>query len=333
MLEAKQKDDIARWILQLARNSPEIFGRGGAWKISAFEEPQVASHNTRVYKVDNVGVHVKFFSRTRGRTNKTYDPKIEMDIEYRTLKEYEKKGFSSGKYQVVRALGASTEMDCALATLYAGGKSLQDIIYETLREGREKADLYMGLELLAGLLRRIHTEMPGSYQIDPPGMFYTYLKSLLYLEEQSALDGYHRRAMKGLVRWFNYKPLFEQKGVTVHGDANPSNFKIDNGIIYAYDMERSRPKHSPAHDLGTMAAELRHQFAYLIKDGAKASHFIEHFLSSYTSDKKELQSIKAILPFYMSQSFFKISMLKFWNPDYKKFLIEEGVRCIEVVPS
>jgi hypothetical protein len=336
--ETQTSSAVFQWVMQLVRENPAIFGNGGGWKVSVLREPQVSSHNTRIYQVDHTKVHVKFFERTLGRTNITYDPVREMEAEYTALKEFEKRGFSSGRYQVVRALGANEARHCALATIYAGGTSLQTIIREAVAGTRDESDLYMGLELAAGLLRKIHTVMPQSFRLDGAELFYAYLKSLIYLEEQDALGGYHRRVMRGLTNWYNYKPMFEQRGVTVHGDANPSNFKIDGGIIYAFDAERSRPRRSPGIDLGTLAAELTHQFAHETGDGAGARPYIDHFLQAYSvdhqgrPDERELQRIRAILPFFMSQSFFKIAMLGFWKPDYKRYLIEQGARCIEVKP-
>ena len=323
---------------RILRKNPAIFGNGGGWKISTLHEPQVSSHNTRIYQVDHVKVHVKFFERTLGRTNITYDPDREMEAEYAALKEFEKRGFSSGRYQVVRPLGTDEAWHCALATAYVGGTSLQAIMSEAVSGKREMADLCMGLELAAGLLNKIHSTMPQSFRLDVAEMFYGYLKSIIYLEEQEALDGYHRRIMRGLTSWYNYKPMFEQRGVTVHGDANPSNFKIDDGIIYAFDVERSRPRRSPALDLGIMAAELTHQFCHITGDGARALPFIDHFLEAYAVDDHgrpdtgKLLQVKAMLPFYMSQSFFKIAMLGYWKPEYRKYLVEQGARCIEVKP-
>ena len=36
-----------------------------------------------------------------------------------------------------------------------------------------------------------------------------------------------------------------------------------------------------------------------------------------------------MLPFFVSQSFFKIAMLGYWKPGYRKYLVEQGARCIE----
>lgn len=329
-LEAR--DPVIRWILRLVDENSDISGKGSARKVLAIEEPQVSSHMTRIYKVDDVAINVKFFSRTLGRTNITYNPVKEMVKEFSILREYENMGFTSGQYQVVRPLGTCAELDCALATIYVEGKSLQSIIYDVAKNSHSPGDLYRGLNLTAGLLKKIHTIMPRTPGIDRSDMFFSYLKSILYLEEQDVLNGYHRRILKGLTKWYNYKPLYEQRGVTVHGDANPSNFKIKGNTIYAFDMERSLPGRSIALDLGTMAAELKHQFSYLARSGAEAEPYISHFLHAYAPDEKEFDYVTGILPFYMSQSLFKIAMLGYWRPDYKRYLIEEGTRCIEVVP-
>ena len=127
-MQEMKKDLVAQWMLRLAREHQELFGRGGDWKITTLREPQVASHSTRIYRIDGRKVHVKFFGRTLGRTGTTYEPAREMDAEYRALKEYEKRGFAAGRYQVVRALGCNEEADCALATLYVEGESLLSLM-------------------------------------------------------------------------------------------------------------------------------------------------------------------------------------------------------------
>ena len=331
MLESRP-DPAFQWMTRLAREHPGIFGRGGGWKVSSLKEPQVSSHSTRLFKVDGTVVHVKYFSRTLGHTGATYRPAREMEAEYRALKTFEERGFTSGRYQVVRALGYDEKSDCALATLFVEGESLLSLIAGAIDGERSEADLFMGLELAAGLLKKIHDVMPQSFGIDHCEMFYSYLKALLNLEGRDALSGYHRRIMKALARWQDSRPLLDQRGVTVHGDANPSNFKIREGIIYAFDVERSRPRRSRCVDLGAMVAELTHQFAYLGRDAARAGPFIGHFLRAYEPLDRERKRIEQILPFYTSQSLLKIAMLGYWNGAHRRFLVEEGARQIEVPP-
>jgi hypothetical protein len=281
--------------------------------------------------VNGASIHVKFFARTLGRTSVTYEPCREMEAEYGVLKEFENNGFSCGSYRIVRALGVNEGLGCALATVYVPGDTLLSIIQHTLRGGGRE-ELMSALDLTAGLLRKIHTVMPQSPRVDGAETFYSYLKAVLYLEEMGALDGFHRRIMKGLGRWYNAKPLFEQTGVTVHGDANPSNFKIDGDVIYGYDVERSRPGRSPLLDLGTMVAELMHHCAHLARDEAKARPFVERFLGAYAPAPTDYRRMMTLLPFYVSRGLFKIAMLGYWKHDYRRYLVELGTRCIEVAP-
>ena len=325
--------EVHRWLRHLAKENPGVFGRGGQWKIRPVKEQHASSHVTEVYQIDDKRVHVKFFRRTLGPTSTTYEPCREMATEFATLKEYERRGFGSGKYQVARALGSDERLDCALATLYVGGFTLQSLIQDVIHGKRSPADLYMGLELTAGLLRRIHTEMPQSYYIDQCEMFYSYLKALLRLEETGALGGFHRKAMRNMARWYEHQPLFRQKGVTVHGDANPSNFKIKDGIIYAFDVERSRPRRSKCVDLGSITADLWHQFAYEGGDGDRAEPYVRHFIRAYEPDRKHRDELQDLLPFYTSQSLYKIASLGFWDGEYRRRLIEEGTRRAEEVPE
>jgi hypothetical protein len=318
-----------KWALRLARDNPDVFG-SSINETREFAEPQVSSHATRVYGINGARIHVKFFGKTLGRTNVTYDPGREMAAEYGMLKEFEKNGFSSGQHRIVRALGCNEDLDCALATVYVGGDTLLSIICDVIKGRKHEAHLLGALDLTAGLLKKIHSNMPQSTFVDAEEMFYSYLKSLLYLEEQGIMDGFHRRVMKGLSRWYNYKPLFEQQGVTVHGDANPSNFKIENGIVYGFDVERSRPGKSPMLDVGTMVAELRHHFSHLAGNINSAEPYVDRFLNAYAPDRRK--DMAGLLPFYVSRGFFRIAMLGYWKHDYKKYLVEQGTRCIEVEP-
>lgn len=327
MQEAMESATL-NWISRLAAACPEAFGGQGATEP---EEPTASSHETCVYGANGARIHVKFFRRTRGRTSVTYDPCREMEAEYGALKEFERNGFASGRYRVVRALGVNEKLDCALATVYVGGGTVLSLIYDAVLSGSDE-ELLNALELAAGLLKKIHTVMPRSPRADGAEMFYSYLKSLLYLEELGALDGFHRRVTKGLSRWYKHKPLFEQGGVTVHGDANPSNFKVRDGVVYGFDMERSRPGRSPLLDVGTMVAELRHHCAYLAGDARKSEPYVERFLRSYAPTEKECRRMGELLPFYVSRGFFKIAMLGYWKHDYRRRLVEQGTRCIEVPP-
>ncbi len=319
------------WISRLAKEYPEVFGDPAA-ELRELREPIVSSHETCTYGVNGARVHVKFFRRTVGRTSVIYDPRREMQAEYAMLQEFEKNGFSAGRYRIVRPLGVNDALDCALATVYVGGDTLLALIQDTLNGAGPEDRVLPALDLTAGLLKKIHTVMPQSPHADNAEMFYSYLKPVLYLEEQGALDGFHRRITKGLSRWYNHRPLFEQRGVTIHGDANPSNFKVRDGIIYGFDVERSSPGRSPLVDVGTMVAELRHHGAYLAKDAGKAEPYIERFLRAYAPGPREREQVEARLPFYASRGFFKIAMLGYWKKDYRRYLVEQGTRCIEAGP-
>jgi hypothetical protein len=274
---------------------------------------------------------VKFFRRTLGRTSVTYDPCREMRSEYEVLGEFEKNGFGSGRHRIVRALGMNEGLDCALATVYVPGDTLLSIIQRALRGGGD-GELFAALGLAAGLLRKIHSLMPQSPGVDGAETFYSFMKPLFYLEEQGALDGFHRRVTKGLSRWYSHRPLFEQRGVTVHGDANPSNFKIHEGVIYGLDLERSRPGRSPLLDVGIMVAELEHHCAYVAGDVGRAKPYVERFLRAYAPSPADRKKIDELLPFYVSRGLLKIAMLGYWKHGYRRWLVEAGARRIEEGP-
>ncbi len=319
---------MLNWISRLAAGQPEAFPGQG----DAVEKPTASSHETCVYGTNGGRVHVKFFRKTLGSTSVTYDPRREMEAEYSALKEFERMGFAAGKYRIVRALGVNEKLDCALATAYVGGDTLLSLIQQTLKGEAEEGRMLAALDLTAGLLRRIHTVMPRSARVDSNDTFHSYVKPLLYLEEQDALDGFHRRITKALSRWHRFRPLFEQRGVTVHGDANPSNFKVLDGVVYGLDLERSRPGRSPLLDVGTMAAELWHHCAHVAGDARRAEPYVERFLRSYAPSAKDRERMGELLPFYESRGFFKIAMLGYWKHDYRRRLVEMGTRRIEAGP-
>ncbi len=316
------------WLSGLVTKHPGAFGG----QCGPEERPAASSHEGFAYGPNGGRVHVKLFRRTRGRTSVTYDPCREMEAEYCALKEFERNGFSSGKYRIVRALGVNEKLDCALATVYVGGDTLLSLIQDTLRGTGAESRMLEGLDLTAGLLKRIHTVMPQSPHADVGEMFYSYLKPILYLEEQGALDGFHRRITQALCRWYRFKPLFEQRGVTAHGDANPSNFKVCGGVVYGFDVERSRPGQSPLLDVGMMVAELRHHCAYLAGEPKRAEPYIERFLHAYAPSGRERERMAGLLPFYVSRGFFKIAMLGYWKHDYRRRLVDMGTGCVEAVP-
>lgn len=323
-------DTLREWLYRIAGENPDIFGRGGRWKISAEFEPQMASHDSRICLIDDKKVHVKFFRRVRGRTGTVYDPIREMRSEYSSLKVFDRHGFSTGRYRVVRALGINEKADCALATLYVDGPSVLEIITGVVGDRRSGAELCMSMELVAGLLKKIHTELPGSAHIDQCELFYSFFKSLVYLEELNALEGSHRKVMKSLAEWYDCQPLFLQPGVTIHGDANPSNFKIDAGVIYGYDMERSRPDRSACVDLGAMIADLGHQFMRAGRKADDAKPYIGHFLKAYGAEKKD--GLAKILPFFIAHGYLKIAMLGYWDYKYRQKLVAEGMKWLEEGP-
>ena len=78
----------------------------------------------------------------------------------------------------------------------------------------------------------------------------------------------------------------------IHHDANPVNYVFKGEKVYGLDFESARLYANPVHDLGVMAAELKHYFALHKEDGTKAEPYIGHFLWQYS---QSLQSLKGLL--------------------------------------
>ena len=138
----------------------------------------------------------------------------------------------------------------------------------------------MALELAAGLLKKIHTVMPQSFRVDGAEMFYAYLKSIIYLEEQG--------------RWTDTTGAsWRPPGGTITSRCSSSGASRSTGTPTLELQDRrgdhlcvrrgaQPPPAKPRARPGTMAAELTHQFC-LYRNGAGARAVDRPFLQAYAS--------------------------------------------------
>lgn len=96
-----------------------------------------------------------------------------------------------------------------------------------------------------------------------------------------------------------YSTLLDQPcGCRIHSDANPVNYVFRHNRVCALDFESSWDHASPVHDLGIIAAELKHYFGVHKKNGNRAEPYIGHFLWHYSTSEDEFRRITGTALFH-----------------------------------
>ena len=270
-----------------------------------------SSHTVCRYELQNQGLSVvgKFYGEPTG-WKRNYDPIQAMYKEYETLKKVE------NIIDIPRPLAIRKSFHCVLLTEYIQGKSL----YEYMRQDY---GLYDRLISIAQVLRKLHHQTKSDYKIERE--FASYHKVL----NQIGLDMSSRRTFDRLLGdWWYSQRLARPYGCRVHHDANPTNYLFDQGKVYALDFESSRENANFVHDLGIVAAELKHYFAVHRGDASRAEPYIGHFLWHYSRSESEFYAITRILPFFMSLGMLRIARLGI-SPDVRAKILQEARACLE----
>ena len=121
--------------------------------------------------------------------------------------------------------------------------------------------LYDRLTAVARLLRKLHDSTQSHYHKE--GDFYKFHQTLDQLHLNEELRGTFNQLLGD---WWYSTLLDRSTGCMIHHDANPVNYVFNGEKVYALDFESARLYANPVHDLGVMAAELKHYFALHKKD-------------------------------------------------------------------
>jgi hypothetical protein len=90
------------------------------------------------------------------------------------------------------------------------------------------------------------------------------------------------------------------------------------------DFESSWQHANFVHDLGVVAAELKHFFARHKGNGQKAEPYIGHFLWQYCQGEAEFNRVTQALPFFMSLGWLRMARLGYNSG----FIIKEAMACL-----
>ena len=270
-----------------------------------------ASHTVCRYEFEGeeCSVVAKFYAEPTG-WKKNYDPVQSMNREYGNLLEVAK------IIDIPRPLAKRKRFNCVIVTEYVHGRPLYKYM-------ESENGLYDRLTSIAHLLRRLHNSTRSDYHKQEE--FAKFHQTL----DQIGLDRSTRKTFDNLLGDWWYSTLVDHPyGCMIHHDANPVNYVFNSSRVYALDFESARLHANPIHDLGVMAAELKHYFALHKNDSNRAEPYIGHFLWHYSRDLSEFKRITKTLPFFMSLGLLRMKRLQI-DPDQGAFVIREAFACLK----
>jgi hypothetical protein len=106
------------------------------------------------------------------------------------------------------------------------------------------------------------------------------------------------------------------------------NYLFNRGKVFVLDLESSKEHAHFVHDLGLIAAELKHYFAIHRGNGNMAEPYIGHYLWRYGRNEPEFYAITQVLPFFMGLGFLRMARLGM-APEHRAYILQEANSCLE----
>ncbi len=269
-----------------------------------------ASHTVCRYEFDGEGYSVvaKFFAEPIG-WKRDYNPVRSLEREFGILKNVEQ------IIDIPKPIAMKRRFNCALVTEYVEGSPLYRYI-------KTEDGLYDRLTAVAQTLRRLHDNTRSDYRKDREfAMFHKIL-------DQLGLDQTTRSKYNHLLGEWWYSPLINQPyGCRIHNDPNPVNYLFNHRKLYAIDFESSWEHANFVHDLGIVAAELKHYFAIHRGDDQLAEPYIGHFLWHYSRNEAEFYRITRALPFFMSLGLLRMARIGL-GQRHSAYVYREAMACL-----
>jgi tRNA A-37 threonylcarbamoyl transferase component Bud32 len=269
-----------------------------------------ASHTVCRFELEDqsTSVMAKFYAEPTG-WKRHYDAAKSMSREFDILHSLQQ------IIDVPRPLARSERFNCVLVTEYVKGRSLFKLM-------RSEDGLYDRLTAVARIQRRLHDSTPGHYRKDREfARFHKVLDQLKFDPPSRA------KYNQMLGEWWRGSLLDRSAGCRIHSDATPANYIFTRDRAYALDFESSWEHAHPVHDLGILAAELKHYFAIHKGDGRRAEPYIGHFLWHYSCSEDEFRRITQALPFFMSLGLLRIMRLGL-SPEHRDYIFHESLACL-----
>ncbi|MDY6879283.1 MAG: phosphotransferase [Thermodesulfobacteriota bacterium] len=260
------------------------------------------------------------------------DRKKSMDHEFSSLQDLRKRGFCGYPHQAVRPIEKNEHINCMLVEDFAGGHDLDYFIEKAAYEGQNE-QLERTLILLADFFARLHKQDAGKSYVD-----FEYTSEYFgQITHKLTVDGIVRHEtgieLDQLCRQWRRDPaMLKARSVLVHGDATPTNFIFDHEDgLTAIDLERMQFT-DPAYDLGFLAAELRHHFAWRILKADAAEPFItcfyRHYCEHFPDPGSLFDRITHRNRFYMALGELRIARNRWLCQGHRKWLAMEALSCL-----
>jgi hypothetical protein len=268
-----------------------------------------ASHTVCRYEFvgENYSVVGKFYAEPKGWLL-NYDPVQSMKQEFNILKSL------ANVINVPMPIVARKDFHCVVVTEHIRGKPLFDYM-------RSEKRLYDCLTAIAHSLRRLHDLTKSEYRKQDE---FAYFHNLL---NQLNLSSKRRQEFNRMLGDWWYSTLLDQPyGCRIHNNPNPINLVFRHNRLYLLDFESSWEHANFVHDLGIVAAELKHYFARHKGNGQRAEPYIGHFLWHYCHGEDEFNRVTHALPFFMSLGWLRMARLGFASP----FIFKEALACLRL---
>lgn len=261
------------------------------------------------------------------------EQKTSLDAEFRNLSNAREKGLFDFPNRIVRPLSKNEQVHCLLVEDFVRGHDLDYYIAKAAHGGQHDR-LLRKLTLLGRFLCLLHRQNAGDHSAparDPTVNFRSMVDGMKY---RNFMDGETAIEFDQLISaWQEVTKTPGDAPVIVHGDATPTNFFFhpEDGVT-AIDLERMHCG-DRLYDIGLVAAELKHHFAWRIHDAQLSERFIEHFFHAYCEgfhdSRRVFEGISARNPFYMALGEIRIAR-NFWLPEkHRAWLIGEALRCLK----
>lgn len=254
--------------------------------------------------------------------------------EFSSLHNLRKMGFCGHPHQAVRPIEKEDHIDYMLVENFADGCDLDYIIKEAAYEGKNE-QLERKLIILADFLARLHREGAGDIKVDFRCISEYFGRIRHALTADGIMSPETGIELDQLCReWEGDPAMHETPSVLVHGDATPTNFIFDyeDGLT-VIDLERMRFA-DPVYDLGFLASELRHHFAWRTLKADAAEPFITHFFRVYSVQFQNpglvFDKITHRNRFYMALGDLRIARNAWLSPGHRKWLVEEALSCLRL---
>lgn len=257
------------------------------------------------FEEENYSVVAKFYAEPTGWLRK-YNSAQSMQREFDTLKRME------AIVNVPRPIAARKDFHCVLVTEHVRGKPLFKFM-------KSEDDLYDRLTTTAHILRRLHDHTKSDYRKQDE---FAHFHKIL---DQLRLDSKRRLEFNKLLGDWWYSTLIDAPyGCRIHNDPNPVNLVFNHDKLILLDFESSWEHANFVHDLGVVAAELKHYFARHKGNDQRAEPYIGHFLWHYSQSLEEFRRITQALPFFMAMGLLRTARLGFNSP----YLFKEALACL-----